>query len=786
MFRKDFTFRTKVMGIIITTCGISLLVACGIFFAFETTSYRSHLASELSSLSNVLGANTAAALVFEDDEAANAALSTLAMEKNVIECTIFDRHNNIFANYRRYDTITKKPARGPENVNRENHLTVANPIIWKGEPVGKIRISSDMRALYERLRQYTLITAIVLAVSLMAAFILALQLHRVVSAPVSKLIEIARHISSSKDYSIRVPDTGRTDELGELLRVFNRMIEHIHERDTALQKAHDSMEHRVQERTGELRAEINERQKAEDTIRTEKERARQYLDIMGGILVALDAGGRITLINRKGCSILGREEYEIMGMDWFEIAIPETIRGEIRSTFARIMSGNIDTVEYYENPVINKAGTERLIAWNNTIIKNPSGKPIGTLSSGTDITERRQAEESLRETNARLGEALEQLKHAQEQVIRSERLKALGEMASGIAHDFNNALMPMLGFTSVMINDPTILSDREETLGMIKDINMAARDAAEVVRRLREFYKPAISTNKTVMSLNHVIETAVTMTRPKWKDEMSAKSAPVEIKLDLKDDLPVVINESQIREVMINLIINATDAMPKGGTITMRTLEDGRWIVAEIGDTGTGMDAHVLKRCFDPFFTTKGGRGTGLGLSIVHGIVRQHDGWIDISSSLDKGTTVKILLPRASSEIIRENTAAALSRPPAVGLHVLIIDDEAINLKLLSKFLQLNGFTIQTAKDGKEGLALFRADKFDLVITDRSMPYMSGDEVAAQIRVINPKVPIIMLTGYAEIMEASNDTPSGISLVLRKPITKESLNLAIANAMSKN
>lgn len=791
MFWKHLTFKSKVVAIILLTCGTSLIVACGIFFAYEHNSHKIAMIEKLSSISKIIGANIASAVVFEDRDDARSTLAALSSEKSVTECVIYDRHGHEFARYERaMERISenfKHNMLGLAIHPTKNIMTASSNIMLKNEIIGRVEIHSDMHLFYMQLERYAIITLAIIIGSFLAATLLALRLHRVISDPVSKLIGAAHHISNNKDYSIRVPapNTGTGDEISTLVATFNQMLENIQERDKSLQSARDNLEIKVQERTMELRDEMNERIKAQHTIEEEKEKAKLYLDIMGGILVALDTKGAITLINRKGYELLEQKEENLIGRDWVDLAIPEKQRKMVRSTFNKIISGDMTTVGYFENMVVTGTGRERLIAWNNTLIHDSAGNITGTLSSGSDITERRQAEESLRDTNARLGKALEQLKHAQEQVIQSERLKALGEMASGIAHDFNNALMPMMGYTNFILHNPDVLNDREDTLSMIKDVNLAAKDAMEVVRRLREFYKPSLESERQTLSLNAVLESAIAMTRPRWKDAMGSKGITVEIKTQFQDIPPIMANETKMHEVMINLILNAMDSMPNGGTVTVGTRREGKWIIAEVRDTGTGMDQHVLQRCFDPFFTTKGGKGTGLGLSIVHGIIRQHDGWVDIASAPGKGTTVRIRLPEATQKQTGPATSTVGSMNlPEKRIHILIVDDEKTNVRMMEKFLQRDGVTVKTAYDGKEGLKLFKSELFDLVITDRSMPNMNGDILATEIRAINTRIPIIMLTGFADLMEVSNETPPGVTQVMRKPITRDGLNKAIAHVLS--
>ena len=253
----------------------------------------------------------------------------------------------------------------------------------------------------------------------------------------------------------------------------------------------------------------------------------------------------------------------------------------------------------------------------------------------------------LAEETRRLTEVLEELRQSQERVIQQERLSALGQMASGIAHDFNNTLMPILGYSELLRLRPETLADRGKALRYVEIIHAAATDAAKVVGRLREFYRPRdANASFRAVRLNDVISQAVSLTQPKWKDEALAKGSTVTVVQEFGDVPAVTGNDSELCQAFTNLILNAADAMPRGGTITIRTWSEEAAVCAEVRDTGVGMTEEVRRRCMEPFFTTKGPRGTGLGLAMVFGTVKRHDGSVEIQSVPEQGTSMTIRLRR--------------------------------------------------------------------------------------------------------------------------------------------
>lgn len=382
----------------------------------------------------------------------------------------------------------------------------------------------------------------------------------------------------------------------------------------------------------------------------------------------------------------------------------------------------------------------------------------------------------------RLQQALEDLRSAQEQVIQEERLHALGSMASGIAHDFNNSLVGILGLTELLLHQPENLENKAKATRYVEMINTTAKDAAKIVNRLSKFYhfrekREALET----IDLNLLVEEAVTITQPKWKTQAEAKNISIILRKELQKVPAVAGHADELREVLTNLIFNAIDAMPRGGTISLRTRHDGGQVLLEVSDTGIGMTEEIRQRCLEPFFTTKGAHGTGLGLSMVYGIVQRHGGTIDIRSEVNKGTTFIIRIPQSSAPPLFE----AQPRPLEAleHLHVLVVDDESMVRTVIGEYLKIDGHIVETADGGRDGLEKFHNGRFDLVVVDRAMPDMNGDQLAGAIRSANPTIPVVMLTGFGTMMQDTNEKPTDVDLVVSKPVTIGGLRAAVTKAV---
>jgi PAS domain S-box-containing protein len=425
-------------------------------------------------------------------------------------------------------------------------------------------------------------------------------------------------------------------------------------------------------------------------------------------------------------------------------------------------------------------GSELFCEGRADLVHCPKG-PVLMLTMH-DVTARKQTEQSLRESTRELGSTVAELRETQKQVVQQERLRALAQMASGVAHDFNNVLAKILGFNELLLAWPENLNDKEKVKKYLQMTNAAAQEAVNIVNRLREFYRHRKESEVyQSMDVNETIAQAIVLTQPKWKDQMMASGATVLIDTDLRNVPAIRGSESDLREVMINVLFNSVDAMPRGGTITVATRAEADSIILEVRDTGVGMTEEVRQRCFEPFFTTRGERGTGLGLAIVYGIVQRHGGSISIESELGKGTMVVIRFPVLTPEngAVLPGTAAPL-RP----LRVLLVEDEPQVCDIEAEYLRGDGHFVETAADGCQGLKRFHDGRFDIVVADRAMPNMNGDQMTEAIKQISPATPVLLVTGFADMPIDGMEAKRRPDLILRKPITQTALRQAIARVLA--
>ena len=375
-----------------------------------------------------------------------------------------------------------------------------------------------------------------------------------------------------------------------------------------------------------------------------------------------------------------------------------------------------------------------------------------------------------------LQKAYDDLRQSQQAVMQHERLRALGQMASGIAHDINNAISPIALYTESMLEREPGLSPRARD--QLRTIHRAIDDVAQTVTRMREFYRqrePQLAL--APLDINGLAQQVLDLTRARWSDMAHQRGIAIELRTELAAGLPPIMGaENEIREALTNLVFNAVDAMPQGGTLTLRTRVAGesgaRRVVVEVGDSGIGMDDDTRRRCLEPFFTTKGERGTGLGLAMVYGAMQRHNAEIEIDSTVGVGTTVRLCFALADAPAPGVEAVPAQVMPPA--LRILLVDDDPVLLKSLRDILEADAHRVTVSDGGQAGIDAFRkahesANPFDIVVTDLGMPYVDGRKVAAALKEIAPLTPIIMLTGWGQRLLVEGDIPQHVDRVLSKP-----------------
>jgi signal transduction histidine kinase/ActR/RegA family two-component response regulator len=388
--------------------------------------------------------------------------------------------------------------------------------------------------------------------------------------------------------------------------------------------------------------------------------------------------------------------------------------------------------------------------------------------------------------------AYDELRHTQQAVVQQERLRALGQMASGVAHDINNALSPIAAYSELLLS--TLPDLPEVPKQRLQRISQAADDVAQIVARMREFYRRDLDTDRLgKVNVNHLLEEVVELTRPRWRDLAQRQGLSIHIKFELEPNPPTLVcNASELREALTNIIFNSVDALPQGGVITLVSRSvtkpatiDGRSaeqeLQIEVRDNGIGMDENVRQHCLEPFFSTKlTSGGTGLGLAMVYGMVRRHDGSVEIESTLHRGTCVRLNFPivdRATPSARVQADPLTACRP----LRILCIDDEPELRQLMHDVLEVHHHKVSVAPGGREGLEMFRAnlrakEPFEVIITDLGMPDMDGHHVARAIKAESPGTPVIMLTGWGAMMKADGEAAPSVDAVLSKPPRIQELN----------
>jgi PAS domain S-box-containing protein len=396
--------------------------------------------------------------------------------------------------------------------------------------------------------------------------------------------------------------------------------------------------------------------------------------------------------------------------------------------------------------------------------------------------------------------AYDDLRQTQKAILQQERLLALGQMASGIAHDINNAISPVALYTESLLEREVGLSPTGR--GQLETIQRAIEDVAQTVARMREFYRPReAQLALQPVDMNRLVQQVVELTRARWGDMAHRRGVSIEMRTELATDLPMIMGaDNEIREALTNLIFNGVDAMPEGGSLTLRTSltrqegpsardpEVQQFARVEIIDTGVGMDEDTRRKCLEPFFTTKGERGTGLGLAMVYGTIQRHSADIEIDSAVGRGTTIRLSFPLARVSAV--GTASASEIRAAPPMRILVVDDDPLVLKSLRDSLEGDGHTVTTVDGGQAGIDAFlaartRGEPYPVVITDLGMPYVDGRKVAGAVKAAAAGTIVLMLTGWGQRLAADGDIPAHVDRVLGKPPRLRELREALARCWAR-
>lgn len=482
-----------------------------------------------------------------------------------------------------------------------------------------------------------------------------------------------------------------------------------------------------------------------------KESEEKYRIVVEGALDGVCLIGddfRFKYVNEKLAEIQGYSRDELIGKDLRDY-IDEESRNLIMKRENQIKRG-IKVSPHFELNIVRKDGEKRNVEISARRIKDSKGE-ANIIVILKDITEKKKMEE---------------------QLVQSEKLRALGEMASGVAHDFNNALAAILGNTQLLI----YTVKEKEVIESLKIIEKVARDSANTVKRLQEFTRRKIDGEIDKVDVNSAINDVIAITKPKWKNELQAKGINIEISTDLKAINNARGNPSELKEVITNLIFNSIEALPQGGRIEIKTFDKNEKVFIEVSDNGIGMNEDVRKKIFEPFFTTKPFTHSGLGLSMSYGIIKRFGGNIFVESEEGKGSIFTIELPAVKVQDEHKSTDNILEfKNNGKKAKILIIEDEEMVRDVISKIVSKEGHEVTIAKDGEEGIRLFKEKRFDIVLTDLGMPGLSGWDVCKIIKNIDPKITIGMITGWGMELNQDRLRDYGVDFLISKPFDIENI-----------
>lgn len=508
----------------------------------------------------------------------------------------------------------------------------------------------------------------------------------------------------------------------------------------------------------EARAELAQRRQTEEALRASEARFRAVWDAAASAMVLSDPHGTVVAVNPAYCALYGLTEAQAVGHT-FSLIFPEEARPSAEEAYQAVFSA-AQTPGSFEARVRGPDGEERIVDSRATFLET-DGQRVALLSIVRDVTEQRRAE-------------------AQKEVLaRGEKLRALGQMASGIAHDLNQQLTLVAGYGDLARQ---ALEDAggapPEVLEALRIMTRAAMDGGQTVKRVLTFARGSTGGHPERFDVGTLLREVAQLTAPRWRDVPQVEGRPISLLVEAPPGLEILGWPHALREAVTNLIFNAVDALPRGGSICLRARQDGQRVLVEVVDTGVGMTADVRERLFEPFFTTKGERGTGLGLPGVYGIVQRHGGEIEVTSEPGRGTTVRLSFRLQDHEATRLQALKAGEDAATPTARVLAVDDEPALLQMMKHMLGPAGHEVVVAGSGEEALDILEAEdgRFDVLLTDLGLGAgINGWELIAVVRARWPQICILLATGWGAEIPFDQARTRGVDHVVPKPYRQADL-----------
>src|SRR5712692_143761 len=771
------SIRRKLTWIVLLTTGVALLLACATFLIYDLYNFKQGRLRDLDTVADILGANSTAALAFNDPKAAADVLSALAAKRHVVAACVYGWDGQVLATYTRSDAAKNfvPPRVGPDGSRFSfDEIVLFRRIELDGERVGTIFLKAELVDLHERLYRFVVVFAVVLAASLLLAYFLASKLQRTISEPIRELAWTVKMVSALKDYSLRA--TKQTeDELGHLVEGFNQMLAQIQQQDVALRRAHDELELRVVERTHELEQEVAERKRAEHELAKQTSFLNTLNEHNPLGIVVLASDGRVQMCNPSFERMFGFPAAEMIGSDLDGRIAPPNLRTQARTFSEKVQRGaSLHAVAERQR----RDGTLVDVEIHGVPLLM-DGKLVGQFALYQDITERRRAEEETQKA-----------KDAAEAANRAK-----SEFLANMSHEIRTPMNAILGMTDLVL-DTELNAEQREYLGMAKS---SADNLLQLINDILDFSK--IEAGK--MDLDHVpFELRQTLGDTLRALAVRAHRKGIELCYRVQPDVPngLLGDPGRLRQIVLNLVGNAIKFTERGEIVVRvemfeRTTERIR-LHFTVSDTGIGISPEQARRIFEPFAQADGSMtrrygGTGLGLTISTRLAELMGGRLWVESELGRGSAFQFTASFALADQ-KMDPVAPLDAESLQDLPVLIVDDNKTNCLILEEILKHWSMSPSAVEGGRAGLsalgqAIQSGKPFPLVLLDAHMPGFDGFEVAEQIR-RDPKLAgatIMMLTSDHQRGDSERCRALGISACLTKPVTQSDLFDAVLAALGK-
>jgi PAS domain S-box-containing protein len=773
------SIQRKLTFVILTTSLLGLSLACLCSEIYERGSFRSAIATQLTTLAGTLGANTTASLAFSDRQSAVDILNALSAEPHVVTGCLYDKSGQFFAGYQRSgaeDRCSTALARGEEVKFASDSVTVYRPVSLQNEPVGWISIKSDLGALQAKIRRYTQISVVVIFVSVLATFLVSSRLIRLIINPVVELAETAARVTRQEDYTLR-GTVQSDDEIGALVEAFNKMLDRIQERDAALQTSNNQLETRVGERTRQLQSEIDDRQLAEETLSEERRMLRALIDNVPDFMYVKDARSCFVVANASLAKSMGvTSPAELLGKTDFDF-YPKRLANQYYEDEQKVMHKKKLLFEREEESQ-DSEGSRIALLTTKVPLFDRNGQVMGIAGVGRDITERQRVER--------------EMQRAKEAAEAASRAKS--EFLANMSHEIRTPLNGVMGMTDLAL-DTELTPEQRDYLETVKS---SSDSLLTVINDILDFSKieaGKIDLESVDFNLRDSLESTLKTVA------LRADEKGLELLCEVAPEVPEIVcgDSTRLRQVVINLVGNAikfTDSGEIAVRVQMETREPQHCVVRiTVSDTGVGIPEEKRELIFAAFSqadtsTTRKYGGTGLRLTISTRLVEMMGGKIWVESQVGRGSqfhfTARVGL--TDTKAVKLGTIA----PPEIlrGSRVLVVDDNRTNRRILEGMLSRWEMVSVSVEDGQEALdalsgARNAGQPFSLILTDMHMPKMDGFSLIEQIRK-RPELAtatIMMLTSAGHRGDAARCQELGVAAYLLKPIRQSELREAIARVL---